>query len=194
MLLQPSRQGVRLAVRQQRDPLSPFQVDQHGAIPVAFTKCPVIDTQDRRGRANRQGRRTDQPQQRVARGRDAEVPAEPGAGGTAEGHGDGGEALAEPQRPACPRGDDARQALGEDPPPAVGIVAEQLAHAQLQPDGPAGPGQIRQGPLVMAVKTPRRHMAQRAFRSRLPRDQAQSGGGLVWVNVPGDGVKAGRIR
>src|SRR3954463_1557839 len=126
--------------------------------------------------------------------RDAEVPAEPGAGGTAEG--DGGERLAEPQRPACPGGDNARQALCEDPPPAVGIVAEQLAHAQLQPDGPAGPRQVR--PLVAAVKTPRRHMAQRAFRSRLLRDQAQSGGGLVWVKVrvkvPGDGVKAGRIR
>lgn len=67
MLLQPSRQGVRLAVRQQRDPLSPFQVDQHGAVGVALTKCPVIDAQDRRGWANRQGRRTDQPQQRVAR-------------------------------------------------------------------------------------------------------------------------------
>ena len=65
--------------------------------------------------------------------RDAEFPAEPGAGGTAKGHGDGGEALAETQRPARPRGDDARQALGEDPPPAVGIVTEQLAHAQFQP-------------------------------------------------------------
>ena len=96
MLLQPVRQGARLAVRQQRDPLSPFQVDQHGAVGVALAKRPVIDAENCRGRANRQGRRTDQPQQRVARGRDAEFPAEPGAGGTAEGHGDGGEALAEP--------------------------------------------------------------------------------------------------
>src|SRR3954463_5040518 len=46
---------------------------------VALAKCPVIDAQDRRGWANRQGRRPDQPQQRVARDRDAEVPAEPGA-------------------------------------------------------------------------------------------------------------------
>jgi hypothetical protein len=82
MLLQPGREGVRLAVGQQGDPLPPFQVDQHGAVDVALAKRPIIDAENRRGQARRQGRRTDQSQQRVARGRNAEFPAEPGAGGT----------------------------------------------------------------------------------------------------------------
>ena len=63
---------------------APLQVDQHGAVAVALAQRPVVDPEDRRRDLGRRGRRPDQPQQGVARGRHEQVAAQPGAGGPAQ--------------------------------------------------------------------------------------------------------------
>jgi hypothetical protein len=44
-----------------------------------------------------------------------------------------------------------RPALGEDAAPAGPMVAAELPHGQLDPDGPRTPGQVRQVALVAAM-------------------------------------------
>lgn len=167
MIAQPPRQGVRLAVGQEGDPPPLLQVNQHGAVGMTLAQRPVIDPKNRRDRAGWHRRGTDQAQQGIARLWHPKVPAEPGAGGTAQRHGDCGELFVKPQRFTRPRYDDVRQALGEDPAWAASVVAEQLAHTQDQADAPTSPGESGKGPLVMAVDAARRPGAQRAERRRL---------------------------
>jgi hypothetical protein len=100
VIAQPCRQGVCLAVGQQSYRPSSLQVDEHGAIGMAPAQGPVVDPEDRRRDLRRQGSRPDQPQQRVARGRQAQLVAQPGAGRTAQREADRGQPCGEARRPA----------------------------------------------------------------------------------------------
>ena len=114
VLAQPAGEGLRLAVGQQRHRPPPLQVDQHGAVAVALAQRPVVDPEDRGRDLGRRGRRPDQPQQGVARGRHEQGAAQPGAGGAAQREADRRLPAGEARRPARPGRGDARQALGED--------------------------------------------------------------------------------
>ena len=128
MLPQPLRERRRLAVGQQRYRSPSLQVDQHCAVGMTLAPGPVVDTEDRRCHLCWQGRCPDQSQQRVACGRHAQPPAQPGTSRPTEGKAGHGQPLGQPSRPARPGCDQPRQPLGEDPPRTADMVAEQPAH------------------------------------------------------------------
>ena len=191
MLPQPLRERRRLAVGQQRYRPPSLQVDQHRAVGMTLAQRPVVDAEDQGCHLHWQGRCPDQPQQRVARGRHAQPPAQTSTSRPTEGKAGHGQPLGQPSRPACPGCDHPRQPLREDPPRAADMVAEQPTHTQPQPDRVAAPGQIRQGAAIAAVHASGRHVAKRAIDRCLPRGQGQGDLGLGLIEIAGIEAKAG---
>ena len=145
VLAQPAGEGLGLAVGQQRHRPPPLQVDQHGAVAVALAQRPVVDPEDRGRDLGRRGRRPDQPQQRVARGRHEQLAGQAGAGGPAQREADRRLPAGEARRLARPGRGDARQALGEDAALAARVVAEQAARPQPEQRPRARPRAGRRG-------------------------------------------------
>jgi hypothetical protein len=65
MRLEPLGKGVRSTIGEERHGLAALQINQHGAIRLAFPQCEVIHTQDCRQRERRGRQPPEQPQQRV---------------------------------------------------------------------------------------------------------------------------------
>ncbi len=72
MILQPGRNCVTLAVRQQVDRPVALQIDDDGAVALAAPPCPVINADDARRRCWFYRHGPDQAQQRVAADRHGE--------------------------------------------------------------------------------------------------------------------------
>ena len=152
--LEPLRERVALAVREQGDRLAAFQIDEHRAIRVAFAQRPVIDPQD-------SGRRQD-GQRLPAQAAQQGVPAHPYVprvaevhpSRPAERHAEGHEALSEPQRAPRPGGGHRGQPFGEDTPPTAGILTKPLADTQLEAHPIVRPGKVRQGAPVVTMDAP----------------------------------------
>jgi hypothetical protein len=101
---QPLGQSIGRATRQQRDRIAALQIDQYGAIALAFAQREVIDTKDCRSRTRRQRQPPEQAQQRVTA--QARVPPATKAycGRASQSHAQSNEALGQPQRAPRPRG------------------------------------------------------------------------------------------
>ncbi len=127
MFPQPLGQSIGRAIRQKRDRVAALQINQYGAIALAFAQREIIYPKDRRSRTRQERRPPQQAQQRVpAHGR-LPPATEVYPGRAAHGHAESDQALGQSQRASRPGSHHPRQPFGEDPPPTVAIAAKPLA-------------------------------------------------------------------
>jgi len=174
MLPEPLGQGIGRAIWEERDWVAPLQINQHGAIRLAFPQREVIHTKDRRRRERRDRLSPEQAQQRVPAHPEVPLVAEVHPGCAPQSDAEGDEALSEPQRASRPGGGHGGEPFGKDAAAAGAIAAKPLADPQLKAHPILGPGQIGEGALVVTVDPPRRGSAQRTGRVGLGRAHAQS--------------------
>ena len=144
------------AIREERHGLAALQIDQHGAIGLAFPQGEIIHPEHRGGGQRRDRLPAEQAQQRVPAHRQAPALAEAHPGLAPQGEAHGHQALGQPQGAPGPGGGHGGQPFGEDAAATVTIAAEPLADAQLEAHAVLCPRQIGQGPCVTTVDTPRR--------------------------------------
>jgi hypothetical protein len=133
-----------------------------GVVGAAAAKREVVDAQHPRRRRSRQHERADAGQQGVAAAGEAELAQQARPGPAAEREGDVPQPRLEPDGAPAVGHDDPGEALGEDPPPAGRVGAEEAAHAQPQPDGHALPRQVGDGARVPGVHAVGDRAARRA--------------------------------
>ena len=151
MGLEPRRHGVRVAVGEQVDDVTAFQVHDDGAVTLPLAPRPVIDPHDPRGPCRLVLEPLDPPQQCIGAGGHRHACGEAGAGLTAQGRADVRLGLPEPVGGPCPRCGEPREALGEDASWAVGLWAHEAADGDLKPHAPAETGQVVEPAGVPAV-------------------------------------------
>ena len=131
MLPEPLRHGLGGAIREQRHGLATLQIDQHGAIGLAFPQGEIVHPEHRGGRQRRDRQPAEQAQQRVPAHRQAPALAEAHPGLAPQGEAHVHQALGQPQGAPGPGGGHGGQPFGEDAATTVTIAAEPLADAQL---------------------------------------------------------------
>ena len=151
MGLEPRRHGVRVAVGQQVDDVTAFQVHDDGAVALPLAPRPVVDPHDPRGPCRLVLEPLDPPQQCIGAGGHRHACGEAGAGLTAQRRADVRLGLPEPVGGPCPRCGEPREALGEDASRAVGLWADEAADGDLEPHAPAETGQVVEPAGVPAV-------------------------------------------
>src|SRR5215472_4190952 len=124
---QPLGQSLGRALREQRDRIAALQIDQHGAIALAFAQREVIHPKDCRSRTRRKRQLPEQTQQRVAAHARVPPAIEVYPGRASQSDAESNEALGQPQRAPRPRYRYRRQPFGENPPPTVAFAAKPLA-------------------------------------------------------------------
>ena len=104
--LEPSRQGLGLAVRQQVEHAVPLEVDEHGPVAMAASPGPIIDPEHAHGRPRLRRRVVPacHPQQRVGAGGHGQPRREPGAGLAAQRQAEVTLQVAEARGPAAAAG------------------------------------------------------------------------------------------
>ena len=151
VVAQPSGEGAGVAVGQQIHDLAALEVDQDRAVAAALAPRPLVHPEHARRRRLGACRRFGEPQERVGAGGHRETRREPGSRLAAKGEGDlaldVGEALAAPGEGTG----DAGQPLGEGPPRAGGLGAEEAPRPDPDGHGTTLPGQVGEAPLVAAV-------------------------------------------
>src|SRR3954454_8022085 len=151
MVLDPRRDGVRLAVGEEVDDVTAFQVHDDGAVTLSLAPRPVIDPHDPR----RPGRLVLEPldpsQQCIGACGYRHACGEAGTGFSAQRGADVRLRLPEPVGGPCPRSGKPREALGEDASWAVGLWARETADGDLKPHAPAETGQVVEPAGVAAV-------------------------------------------
>jgi hypothetical protein len=173
MLPEPLRHGVGRAIRQQGHGLAAFQINEDGAIGLAFAQGEIVYPQHA-GRGERRSRLpTEQAQQSISTHGQGKLLAEvhPRRATQSEPHST--QMLGQPQRAPRPRGGHRGQAFGKDTARAVAIAAKPLAHPQLEAHTVLRPGQIREGAFVVTMDTLRRERTERTGHAGLPRADAQ---------------------
>ena len=108
--------------------LAALQIDQHGAIRLAFAQGEIIHAEDGGRGERRGGLPAQQAEQGVAAYHQIPLRAEAHTGRTTQRHTEGHKALGQPQRAPGPGGGDRGQPFGEDAASAVAIAAKPLAH------------------------------------------------------------------
>src|SRR5512135_2271227 len=151
MGLEPHRDGVRLAVGEEVDDVTAFQVHDDGAVTLSLAPRPVIDPHDPRRPCRLVLEPLDPPPQCIGAGGDRRACGEAGAGFTAQRGADVRLGLPEPVSGPCPRCGEPREALGEDASWAVGSWAREAAHGDLEPHTSAETGQVVEPASVTAV-------------------------------------------
>ena len=128
MLGQPGRDAGGRAVRQQvHDPMR-RQIDQDGAIPMAPPPGPLVDADGLQGwRAGTGAARTRRSSGGWTGG-EPQAGGESGPGVPAQGHADRPESRDQPMGFAGVRGDQVRQALGEDATRTGPVPADEFPH------------------------------------------------------------------
>ena len=149
---EPQSEGLGRASREERDRVAALQIDQHGAVCLAYPQRAVIHPQDRRQRERRGQRPPEQAQQRVPL-----PPPPPPLGHPSPG-------------PGSRHG---RQPFGADAATAAGIAAQPCADPQLEVHTGLRPQQISQRALIVTVDMMRRGGAQRTRCRSLGRAHAQ---------------------
>jgi hypothetical protein len=173
MLPEPLRDGVGSTIREECDRVAALQIDQHGAIRLAFAQGEIIHAEDG-GRGKRRSRPpAEQAQQRVAAHHQVLLVAEAYTGRASQGDAKGHKALGEPQGAPGPGGDHRGQPFGEDAAVTDAIAAKLLADAPWAAYAIRRPRQISQGTLIVTVDALRRGGAQRTGHAGLRRAHAQ---------------------
>jgi hypothetical protein len=160
MILQPGRNRVTLAVRQQVDRPVALQIDDDGAVALAAPPGPVINADDarRRSRFNRRG--PDQAQQGVAADRHGEPVRQAGARFTAGMQSYAALRFGEADGPPNPGQGHFRQLFSKDPARAPASGAAKAADLKIEMADPTLPGKIPKMPDVSAVDAARTAAAQ----------------------------------
>ena len=158
-----------------------LEVDQDGPVAAALAPRPLVHPEHARHRRLGARRGLGEPQERVGAGGHGEPRREPGSRLAAQGEGDLALDVGEALAAARGRAGDAGQPLGEGPPRAGGLGAEEPPRPE--PDGHRTtlPGQVGEAPLVAAVHARGGGATVRARRGR----QAGSGD-------DGDAVRLGQ--
>jgi hypothetical protein len=160
MILQPGRNRVTLAVRQQVDRPVALQIDDDGAVALAPPPRPVIDADDARRCCWFYRHGPDQAQQRVAADRHGEPVRQAGAGFTAGMQSDAALRCGEADGPPNPRQDHFRQLFSKDPTRAPGSGAAKAADLKIEMADTTLPGKISEMPDVSAMYPARAAAAQ----------------------------------
>ena len=145
MCFQPGRKRRRLAIRQQIDHLSSFQIDQDRAVPPTALKGEVVHAQHARWRRDPDRVASDQAQHGVGAGRRAEIgqpSRQAGACLAAQGKAHQGERVRQRDRATRVGRDDLGEPLGEDTARTGRLITEKAPQMQFQAEGYAVPGQI----------------------------------------------------
>jgi hypothetical protein len=187
VLLEPLAYRLGRTIREQRHGLATLQINQYCTIGLTFAQRPVIHPQHP-GRGQNGQRQPAQPaQQRIPAHREAPLMAQTHPSLTTERHAQRDQAVGEPQCAPRPGSGHRRLPFGENVPHAVGIVAKTLWDAQLKAHAVVRPGQIGQGPCIVAVETTRRDGAEWTGYAGLRRAHAQ--GDLYCGVIDGTGVE-----
>ena len=127
------------------------EVDQQGAIGMAFAPREVIHPE--RPRCSNRGIRcpTDQAEERRGTGGHPQTVSQTTAAFTTEGEAKQAHEVAEPVGAAGVRSNHGWQALRENAPRALRHGAKELPDLEIEPHGNAAPGQIGQGARVAAM-------------------------------------------
>ena len=151
--LQPGCKAVRLAVRQQVNDGTTFQVNEDRAVTLAALPGPVVHPKHARRRVGRRSSpTTDEAEQGRAAHRRADPLGQARASLAAQREADVVLQVAQARRPLRIRPSSNRQALGEDAMCAAGPSAAQPAHLHLDLHVAALPGQVCQPAGVAAVQ------------------------------------------
>jgi hypothetical protein len=151
MRLQPGSKRLRLPVLQQVDRPVGGHVHQHGAVDPATPERKIIHTQHGHLVDLGVGQRAQQPQQRVAAGRQPKPTGQPRTGAACQRQADGLQhPLKQRGSPGIPGGQP-RDLLGERASLAVGVLTEEAAHAKAEHHPFAGDRRVAQSALVAAV-------------------------------------------
>ena len=151
MILQPGRNRVTLAVRQQVDRPVALQIDDDGAVALAPPPCPVIDADDARWRCWFYRHALDQAQQRFATDRHGEPVRQAGAGFTAGMQSYAALRFGEADGPPNPRQGHFRQLFSKDPARAPGSGAAKAADLKIEMADPTLPGKISEMANISAM-------------------------------------------
>jgi hypothetical protein len=128
-----------------------LEIHQRGAVADTLALRPVVDAEGCGRGVDGERRTPDQIDQGSGANLHADLPREARTGLATEGEGDGAQERGEPVGGACRGRDDARQTLGEDMAGTGGSGAEELAHAQEQPEWRAAPGEISRATFVVTM-------------------------------------------
>src|SRR5829696_7375043 len=161
MVLEPAHEALLGALRQEIHDLMLFEVYEDGAVRGALLEGEVVYAQNPHIPDLRQGRGLDPPQQRVARGYDAQLQGESRSRPAAELEGDRQQSFLQPHGFAG-SGGDVGQPLAEDLSLAGRLVAEEAPCSDLELDRDAVPGQVGDGAKVAAVHPRGAATAERA--------------------------------
>ncbi len=142
MSLQPVREGLRRAVRQDVDRIALVEVNQQRAVGLSFAQREIVDAKVLRRRHERLWRPSHTAQQRVATRRLSQACGETCASSAAKGQSEGLVVINKATRATGPRGNNGREALRKDAPWARVGRAKPLPGGQLEAHGEIGPGEI----------------------------------------------------
>jgi hypothetical protein len=164
MGLEPHRDGVCLAVGEEIDDVTTFQVHDDGAVTLPLAPRPIIDAHDPRWPSKLLLEPLDPPQQGIRAGGDRRACGEAGTGLTAQGWSDVGLGLPKPIGGPSPRCGEPWEALREDAAWAVWLWTNETTDGESEPHAPAETGQIVELAGVPAVDPAAVVTAKRARR------------------------------
>ncbi len=179
MSVEPIGQRVRRAVREQLNGLMALQIDEQGAIDLAFAPRPVIHAQHPRSPHRQLWRAPQNPQQRGGTGRHSEAAGEWSTCFATQSQTDGFKQRCEAASATGIGCNGRMESLGEDATTAIPIVAKETTGAQSDLHGDTAPGDIGDLAPVTTVNSIRRLVAHWAGGTRRSHNHYQGNRVLI---------------